>query len=109
MRCVNPPQGFAADTKTSSLTELLWSERHAEWVHPGEADALRAYQAQMRHGPALWFPPAPAPASNTLPEYLHNGLVCLGCGARTTDWQLAQPSGDACVCRACFATGTRLP
>ena len=109
LRCVNPPQGFAAETKTSSLAELLWSERHAEWVHPGEAEALSAYRAQMRKVPPVWTPPLLPQVFKTLPAYLHTGLVCCGCGIRTTDWQTAQPSNDVCVCRTCFAAGRRLP
>jgi hypothetical protein len=44
-----------------------------------------------------------------LPEWLTEGMVCYGCGKRTKGWQIADPSNNTCVCRACFASGTRLP
>jgi len=43
------------------------------------------------------------------PEWMTKGMVCFGCGKLTKDWQNADPSNNTCVCRACFASGKRLP
>lgn len=185
------PQTFAArHCRVSSMDRLLWSETHAEWVHPGEPEALkhptdtlaterrRAAEAQHRAALArkhrqqigearrmaaasavplpatgsdpqsgtldpgvqegsesatitgmvqrLMTPPdndAPAPAPAIpppppippqepppppLPSWITDGLVCVGCGQRTTAWQIAAPEQTACVCRTCFRAGVRL-
>ena len=39
------PQVFRAGcVRTSPVEQLLWSETHSEWAHPGEAEALKAYK-----------------------------------------------------------------
>jgi hypothetical protein len=39
------PQVFTARfVRVSRMAELLWSEAHAEWVHPGESEALKAFR-----------------------------------------------------------------
>ena len=168
---VHDPQVFRARRmRVSRLEDLLWSEVHAEWVHPGEAEELskfrkaieakrqrqaeerrraeaalqaeRQRQAEARRSagrhrhtaarvtgtpapPVLIKPlPAPEPArvetplppepvivpepSEPLPTWISSGLVCVGCGQRTTKWQNAAPDKDQCVCKTCFATGVRL-
>ncbi len=167
---VHEPQVFRPRrTRVSKLEALLWSEGHAEWVHPEEAEALKEFRKAMaakrqreedqrraaearqlerqrqaearrkaeRPGKILGFvphTPAPprfvAPSNETepapveppaqpeplsvpkppdpLPAWITGGLVCVGCGQRTTHWQNAAPGKDQCVCKHCFATGTRL-
>jgi hypothetical protein len=182
------PQSFFARKRFASpLDALLWRESHAEWVHEGEAEALRKFlddlkrerarkaeqareaeqarkaeaarrlerareaealrrteQARLAtlarpkqpahptaHLPQTAVPPhataTPAPAQepapampaqeetehwpvepDPLPAWIVSGLVCVGCGQRTTKWQNAKPGADQCVCHACFAAGVRL-
>lgn len=176
------PQVFGArQVRVSQVEQLLWSEGHAEWVHAGEAEALRKFrqaievrkrrqaeerrradeerraaerqrqierrplaeqrrQAEARRAmersvsvaphlpPAepplkpVRPPPAPRPTSiecppapvvapkepEPLPGWISGGLICVGCGQRTTAWQNAAPGQDQCVCRTCFAAGVRL-
>ena len=149
------PQVFTSRVvRTSPLDQLLWSEAHSEWVHPGEAEELKAFRAALeakqrekeraaaerasalararaKPGPASGsstgrpvFParakppqvqapacPAPSPPvePEPLPAWLSKGLVCVGCGKRTNDWQNADPGKDRCVCRKCFQAHVRLP
>jgi hypothetical protein len=154
---IHEPQLFAPSAvRESSLGELLWSEAYGEWVHPGEAEALKAYREaeaeklrrKKEPPPARVLPRRPmmqpsqpavappveepepvagpaavdepkkdeSPSAELLEEeelrrslaWLSAGLVCIGCGQRTPDWQNASPGKDACVCRACFVKGVRL-
>jgi hypothetical protein len=42
---VHDPQVFeSAFARNSAMSELLWSEAHGEWVHKGEAEALKAFR-----------------------------------------------------------------
>jgi len=42
---VHDPQIFQSDSvRVSAMSELLWSETHGEWVHKGEAEALKAFR-----------------------------------------------------------------
>lgn len=184
----HPPQVFRArHVRVSRMEDLLWSESHAEWVHPGEAEALQQLresiaarkraeaeerrlaeqrrqaealrqaearrqaeeqrQAALRAEAARIQPaptcPGPAPTSSPglvrhafettpgrtgqapeqpnaeenehgleeekpLATWILNGLICVGCGKRTTAWQAAVPNKDQCVCRTCFAAGRRM-
>ena len=182
------PQVFRArHVRISRMEDLLWSEAHSEWVHPGEAEALQQLRESIaakkcaeaeerrqaeqrreaetirqaearrqaeeqrqaanraeaaRNRPAPTCPP-PAPTSppssahhalgigpgrsgraqaqpnakerehgpeeeKPLATWILSGLICVGCGKRTTAWQAAVPNKDQCICRTCFAAGQRL-
>jgi hypothetical protein len=152
----HPPQVYrAAHCRLSSMEQLLWSEAHADWVHPGEPGDLkrhreklaalerRAAETDRRRNPPqpAWSPaptavpapppeeqgeaaapvgdpvPSPQPVPGTppvcaelpppLPAWITQGLLCIGCGQRTTAWQTAAPEQDQCVCRTCFRAGVR--
>lgn len=118
---MHEPQVFSARARRmSTMDQLLWSEVHAEWVHEGETEAIkelrRAEDAKRRHAALepvtaraipVTFPPSRQAPS--LPAWVLEGLVCVGCGQRTSEWQVAAPEKNSCVCRACFASGKRLP
>ncbi|MBI4663986.1 MAG: hypothetical protein HY735_34750 [Verrucomicrobia bacterium] len=53
-------------------------------------------------------PPPPEPAPEPEEPWLREGLLCIGCGQRTTNWQNAQPGAGKCICKDCFAIGVRL-
>ena len=93
------------------------------------AEALRAERARIREGQRRAEEPAetrptsqqpfpgsssmghwrePAPEPEPLPAWISGGLICVGCGQPTENWQTAKPSADQCVCRACFAKGVQL-
>lgn len=80
----HPPAGYEGVERASALADLLVSPRTGEFVHPGEAEARRAYEAQLRaeeEGRRLaeeqrqaWEPPQPAaPAPPLLPLQLDAG------------------------------------
>ena len=52
--------------------------------------------------------PEPEPQREPDPPWLHEGLICIGCGQRSIHWQNAKPGLGKCVCKDCFATGVRL-
>lgn len=163
---VHEPQVFEPGAvRVSSMQELLWSEVHGEWAHPGEAESLKAFVAaeeekkRQREAEALRASQARAEAERRrreaehaqifggprsleparegireteppfldeedseeedvesepdeepeLPAWITDGLKCVGCGQRTKSWQNASPGQGVCVCRDCFASGTRLP
>lgn len=101
------------------------SGRHLQAKQRRQAEPQPAVE---RRGPAdLHVPPVPPPSasktafiacppapvvipkeSDPLPAWISGGLVCVGCGQRTTAWQNAAPAKDQCVCRTCFAAGVRL-
>jgi hypothetical protein len=110
LRSLSPPQEFGATLQRTAISQLLWSERHAEWVHPGEAEALKAARIKQKsRPPAYWEPPPPPSTMPSEPAYLKRRLLCVGCHQRTMDWVAAQPSGDTCICRQCSAAGVSLP
>lgn len=171
LRLEHEPQEFRAGImRVSRFQELLWSEGAGEWVHPGEAEALRehreklaaeerrrkdsAQRAEAERARSRIPPVKPPPVETMestktsgskgdfdapddskdqweeddeseeeedlesgqeeetfeeqLPPWLSGGLVCVGCGQRSTDWQNASPGRDACVCKSCFRQGIRL-
>ncbi|HWI56955.1 MAG TPA: competence protein CoiA family protein, partial [Bacillota bacterium] len=49
LHLVHDPQVFAAHAvRFSPLEHLLWSEAHSDWVHPGEAEQLRALRESLK-------------------------------------------------------------
>ncbi len=69
---VHEPQLFVPSAvRASSLVELLWSETHSEWVHPGEAEALKAYREAQAEKLRRKKQPAPAPATPATPPSGH--------------------------------------
>jgi hypothetical protein len=45
---VHDPQVFQARSlRASTMDQLLWSEVHSEWVHPGEAEELKAFREAL--------------------------------------------------------------
>lgn len=120
LRMVHSPQGFrASKVLRSPLSALLWSEKHSEWCHAGEAEALRQSRAAASR-PAP--PPSNMPRAKPNPQGSDDAddsaapldvaswiFRCVGCNAVGSDWQAAEPGDGICVCRSCFAKGVRLP
>ena len=120
LRLVHSPQEFrASKVLRSPLSELLWSDKHSEWCHAGEAEALRQSRSSApRQAPA----PSNMPRSNPTAQGAGDGddshapivaaswiFRCVGCNAVGSDWQAAATGDGICVCRSCFAKGVRLP
>lgn len=118
VRLFEKPQAHHAERHCSGISQMIWSQPHSEWIHPGESAALALHQQHLaeikkaRPHPDRFIGfahiPKPEPTPEPLPKWLE-GLVCIGCNVRTNSWQNAQPSADICVCADCFRRGIRLP
>ena len=126
LRVRHAPQVFDTTTNvTSDMTDLRWSEASAEWTHHGEVQlprlataapeerfrspmltmpAGKSTSSSARRVPLVLAPSAPQPSI----QWMTKGLLCVGCGTQTTDWQSADLAKQRCVCRGCFANGHRL-
>lgn len=99
------PQSYSATSQFSPLAELQWDDAESEWIHPGEQEQLHEHRSRL----ALRLPRSPIIRRTPEPPPIWlQGLVCVGCNRRTTDWQNAVPMSDICVCSACFKNGVRL-
>lgn len=103
----HPPQIFRGVRLATPLAEVRVSPKNGEFVHPGEVEALKEWQAQR---PARELAAAFRATSRTqkptqVRAYVDPVATCTLCGQTTRDYWWYDSRDQTCRCRECQRAG----